>query len=473
MTQTAYLMYTYQRLLSVILPIAIILILVGCFPIYLLARHIVAQYRLTKDQQLLKRGKMSCVLVAVVIVIVSALAVALIVGSRGSSKTDSNLESVLHIFVIAAVPVIIGELIGARVGFSLYKPVADKWMRSQQLEKLSRSDPIWNEEYMLQGVCNVFRAYQRDWSNLDTVTTQSYMTSRRHRHTELMMQAFREAGRRNKVTIRRIEHIEIGSVIDMRDNERDRFEAVIFADVASQLVDVVSGCVMSNKKLSIMENWQFQRHYDTWLLNQISPLVSVDNVREADIQLFANRHRACYLLDWGCMLLPTRGQIFGSHAFRTANVNNCVVGRMSSTGRAVRDDVIYQIYTYMPRLCVKPGLSDVYLVGQMSLPKEYGNIVVRRRQTFQPQIKGLHKIEMGYSAFNDKYEIYAESKEQVTVFELLHPVMTQTLIDAPFPINLEVIDRAVYFYAPLAQTNAGNYSDMLKILQAAYRELKL
>ena len=51
--------------------------------------------------------------------------------------------------------------------------------------------------------------------------------------------------------------------------------------------------------------------------------------------------------------------------------------------------------------------------------------------------------------------------------------MIQTLIDVPLPINLEVIDRAVYFYVPLYQTNADNYSAMLKVLQAAYRELKI
>lgn len=473
MTQTAYSMYTYQRLLSVVLPCAIALILIGFFPIYLLARHFAAQHRLTRNEALLKQGKTLCMLVAVVVVIVTALTTALVTGSFNASSVANTVEPVLSTFIIAAVPVIIGELIGARVGFDLYRPVADKWVRSQQLAELARQDPIWNEEYMLQGVRNVFRAYQRDWSNLNIAATRSYLTPRYHRHVELMMRALRDTGRRNKVTIRRIEHIEIGSFVDMRNNERDRFEAVIFADVTSQLIDVASGRIMDNKKLSIMENWQFQRHYDTWLLNQISPLVSIDDAREADIQLFANRHGAYYSLHWGRVLLPTRGQIFGSHAFRTADVSNYVIGQMKSTGRATRDDAVYQIYTYVRRPYMGVNPSGEYLIGQMPLPKEYGNIVVRRRQPLQPKIRGLHKIEIGYDRFNDKYDVYAESKEQVTVFELLHPVMIQTLIDIPFPINLEVIDRAVYFYVPLYQTNADNYSTMLKVLQAAYRELKI
>ena len=51
--------------------------------------------------------------------------------------------------------------------------------------------------------------------------------------------------------------------------------------------------------------------------------------------------------------------------------------------------------------------------------------------------------------------------------------MMQTLVDAPFAINIEVIDNAIYFYAPLSRTSAKDYQAMLSVLQAAYRELKM
>ena len=86
MTQTAYSMYTYQRLLSVVLPCAIALILIGFFPIYLLARHFAAQHRLTRNEALLKQGKMLCMLVAVVVVIATALTTALVTGSFNASS---------------------------------------------------------------------------------------------------------------------------------------------------------------------------------------------------------------------------------------------------------------------------------------------------------------------------------------------------------------------------------------------------
>ena len=63
-------------------------------------------------------------------------------GSFTRQSVADTVEPVLSTFIIAAVPVIIGELIGARVGFDLYRPVADKWVRSQQLAELARQDPI-------------------------------------------------------------------------------------------------------------------------------------------------------------------------------------------------------------------------------------------------------------------------------------------------------------------------------------------
>lgn len=51
--------------------------------------------------------------------------------------------------------------------------------------------------------------------------------------------------------------------------------------------------------------------------------------------------------------------------------------------------------------------------------------------------------------------------------------MIETLTNAPFEINIEVIDNIIYFFANLRATDASNYVAMLSILQSAYLELKL
>ena len=107
-------------------------------------------------------------------------------------------------------------------------------------------------------------------------------------------------------------------------------------------------------------------------IRQLPPNVRVPVASSAS----PNQAGAYYSLDWGRMLLPSRGQIFGGSVYKTADVNNHVIGRMQSTGRIFADDVIYQIYTYSQ----KPYDNSrvVYLVGQMFVPKLYGNILLCR-----------------------------------------------------------------------------------------------
>ena len=150
------------------------------------------------------------------------------------------------------------------------------------------------------------------------------------------------------------------------------------------------------------------------------------------------------------------------------------IGRMKSTGRIYRDDVVYQIYTYSAKPFYESTSKEIYLVGQLAVPKRYGNILIARRSVFKnPAKHGRIEVSLESSEFNNKYRVLADSVEQVTSFELLHPAMMQVLIDAPFEINIEVIDNIIYFYVLLRNTNADNYAAMLSILQAAYRELKL
>ena len=85
----------------------------------------------------------------------------------------------------------------------------------------------------------------------------------------------------------------------------------------------------------------------------------------------------------------------------------------------------------------------------------------------------IFKVELESSEFNRKYHVYASAPEQVTAFELLHPAMMQTLLDAKYNISIEVIGNSIYFYAPMRRTSVATYEEMMRVLQAAYRELKM
>jgi hypothetical protein len=61
--------------------------------------------------------------------------------------------------------------------------------------------------------------------------------------------------------------------------------------------------------------------------------------------------------------------------------------------------------------------------------------------------------------------------DKVTSFELLNPAFMAELYDMDLPINIEVVDNIVYFYARISQATT-RYEDMLKVLQRSHRELK-
>jgi len=122
--------------------------------------------------------------------------------------------------------------------------------------------------------------------------------------------------------------------------------------------------------------------------------------------------------------------------------------------------------------------TESYLVGQISLPKSYGGILIRRTDDGgkfkifgDKKPSGYEKVELEWGDFNKRYNVYATNLEQVTVFELLNPQFMLELHDFNLPINIEVVDNVVYFYCKL-QRNNQEYSTMLNVLKRAYKELK-
>ena len=438
------------------------------------ARYTAKAYR-QDDKSILDHGKTVCVLVSVVLVPVFAvIATALYVSELKTSSVGSYIFGFIVSCVFGAV--------GALLGYSSRSDPYIKAIRARdaakrtraQLAKAAANDAIWNDSYLQQGVQKVFMAYQKDWSNLDAAATKAYLTPRYYEHASLMLEAFKDAHRCNKTNVIQYQGSQLLSFTDNADNSQDAFNALVVAQVDDRLYDSDTNMLLDSSNYVLRETWRFQRIGNSWYLDGINPSTEAEGTRAGKIQRFAEQHGAFYSLDWGRMLLPQRGEIFKSNSFKVADVNNHVIGRMQSTNRAVADDVVYQIYTYSAKPYYQSRAKDVYLIGQLAVPKRYGNIlIVRRSKAFRVSKSGRVEMQFESSEFNDKYRVLADSAEQVTSFELLHPAMLQTLIDAPFEISIEVIDNIIYFYAPLGETRAEHYEQMLSILQAAYRELKL
>lgn len=173
-----------------------------------------------------------------------------------------------------------------------------------------------------------------------------------------------------------------------------------------------------------------------------------------------------YSLDWGWLLLPQRGQLFGNASFKNSDVNNHVIGEWNGH--------IVQLYTFIPA----KSNAENYLVAQIALPKSYGGIIIKRnkgRQWFSHAPRGYQTVSMEWPDFNKRYTVYATDVDQVTSFELLNPKFMADLYDKELPFNIEVVDNVVYMYAPttkmLISGSQQRYAAALDVLQAAYKEL--
>ncbi len=325
-------------------------------------------------------------------------------------------------------------------------------------------DQLANVNPDQKAIRDIFINYENDWGALNTANFVNYMTPRYQAHATLLMRAFADARRRNPVVINTYYGARLmGNYAEIRANAND-----ILLDTRTNKV------LYEDDNVNVNEYWRFSRGGDgKLLLDGIDQPTADVATRERDIQAFASGNGAYYSLDFGRLLLPTTGVIFQQDSFRRADVNNHVIGQMNDTGHLVSDDVVYQIYTYSA-LPYRDENAVVYLVGQLAVPKDYGRIVIVRNHGILTQKPhGLNELQTESGDFNKYYRVFASNADQVTSFELLNPKMMETLTNAPFEINIEVIDNIIYFFANLRATDASNYAAMLSILQSAYRELKL
>ena len=284
-------------------------------------------------------------------------------------------------------------------------------------------------------------------------------------HNALMVHALMLAGRRNAVNSPTITQAVVTNVYDADNNDDDIAVVGINATANDQLIDTKSNSIIFTDNSPFTEFWRFKRSGDTWLLDGIQQATASiwrDNV---ELEIFATQNGYYYSQDWGWLLLPRHGQLFGDAKFGTSDVNNHVIGVYNQT-------LLVQLYTYVPK---PDSAGKSYLIAQASLPKSYGDIIVRRRKGFHPfGIKGLRQISTEWPDFNKKYQVFATNPEQATSLELLNPKYMEQLEAAPFEVNIEVIDNVVYLYAREgAIINPEHYSTMLGLLQAAFKEMRL
>lgn len=392
--------------------------------------------------------------------------VALDVGLHIAGWISAAVYGVLLAFMFKGwgIAMALAGFVGMGAGlYSWFGKVKQSKFVKSTLKTAASKDAAWDETQLTQHANTVFARYQADWSASNAEAMRAYLSPRYQHHAALLLYALQLLERRNVVENPHIESTTIVGANDHVDNAQDTFTVGIAAQAHDQLIDARTGNALFTDTDGFTEYWRFVRSGQTWLLDGIQQATESNWVHNPQLEAFASSKGYYFSSDMGWLLIPAKGQFFGSAKFGTSDINNHVIG--------LQNETLVQLYTYRPTA----EASKSYLIAQMNVPrKNYGQIIVRRKKTLQLfGVKGLERIETEWIDFNKKYEVFAASHEQATSFELLNPRYMEQLEAAPFEVNIEVVDNVVYFYTEENKADATNYEAMMKLLQAAWQEMRL
>lgn len=365
-------------------------------------------------------------------------------------------------FEAIAIPVgaAIGVVTGSQNVFGKIRAAVQK--TKAKVTAAASADSAWQESALQQTITNTFTRYQKDWSDFNLNNIREYTTPKYFQHVSLMLAALHAMGRQNAVDDVRVESQFIADIQDNADNTKDRFTAVITARANDKLVDTKQQKVLYTDNSRFTEYWHFIRDDHTWRLDGIEQATADPEQLHGAIYRFAAQSNMFFSLDWGWLLLPQRGILFNQARFKTSDINNHVIGQWNG--------ILVQLYTY--RLAAYNNNYPTYQIAQITLPKSYGGIIIRRKKLFNIPPRGYQKITFEWPDFNDRYVVFATDMDKVTSFELLNPKFMADLYDKQLKVDIEVVDNVVYLYSKLS-ANETKYPEMMAILQQAFRELKL
>lgn len=337
------------------------------------------------------------------------------------------------------------------------------------LADAAQKDSVWDEQKLHALARSIFMRYQGDWTRLDTSKLSEYATTRYTNKVSLMLKMLRDLNRQNAVIDPQIIKIDTINVQDSQDDSQDFFTVMIEAQAKDMLIDMGSNKTIFQDNKSFIEFWSFQRSESTWLLSDIEQSTAKQLSSDTTLQELAKQQGMFYSLDMGWLFLPSRGQVFHNGMFGISDINNHLVGLVNG--------ILTQMYTYNSYY---NNDSKNYVIGQITVPKSYGSILVRPKQKLltldsSNNIKeptGSQKYDFEWPDFNRKFEVFATDADRLASFELINPKFMEMMYAIDESLVLEVTDNIIFFRVS-QKTSLETYAQLLGLLKQAYKELKL
>ena len=388
--------------------------------------------------------------------------------SHGSSDGDGELTPLDAVFIGLFVIIVIVTMIKS----------------SKKAPKFHDNNNTATEMRLHEEAKQIFEKYQADWSSFNYENIKQYTTSHYYQHASLMLDLLRDMHRVNKVSSLKVRKVYLLDPVPEEITLPRKIRVAYLFDGLDEVEDTVTNRnlyrAFANK---ITETWNYIYDGKSLKLDGISqPTESASHLVKS-LAVFANQNNLFYSPDWGRYALPSRGLIFGGATMREADINNHVIGRWvpkSANGSAhqnsaasVSEEILVQLYTYAER--PDQATSSYYIVGQINVPKNYLGVIVKskRFKTGHRPDKTYEKFELEWNKFNDRYDVYAASRDALPAFELLNPKFMEYLYNTNPSYNLEVVDNVIYIYASIKNVSAEDYQELLEVLKKAYDELKM
>ena len=363
------------------------------------------------------------------------------------------------------IPVIIFFAIFALIMYLKWRQKKQKIEKAQQVLSVAENkDAMWQEDAVMTRVRDVFMRFQQDWSNFDIEKMKEYLSEEYLKRMTLELSVLKNEGRKNIMENVSLNSAVIMEAVDAENNNQDKITVEISASAKDTLFDVKSDKSLYTDNSPFVEYWTFARENDVWKLDIIKQATEDKAMGESQIAEFAEKNNFYYDADFGWLMMPNKGVIFRKTNFQNSDINNHVIGYFR--------EKIVEFYTYIPNPQNNKSLETNYIVAQAIIPKQYNDILVRKkRKLFNFGPFGLRRVQTESNDFERKFCIWADAKDQATSFELLTPNFMEKIYALPYELNIEVVGNVLYFYAKSRQDI--NYDSMLEILSWAFDEMKM
>lgn len=405
--------------------------------------------------------------------------------------TDSSSGDVLTNFVGLFLRFGVFGMIALTGAITTARAIRRKLLAAEKnVADAAANDPFWNEETMLARAREVIITFFNAWTAEDVPGLEAILSENMRKATALELAELELEKRKSLFTNFTVSTMKLIEAYDDSDNTKDSFSVLATTAGSRVLTDETGGALIANHDPNT-DIWKFVRVGDTWMLDSIAagdeaaqilfsgvgssiftaPLFAKTGALAVGLEL-KNNYGFFEDSAFGKMMVPMHGAIF-----------NDIIAQGSGTG--VYDHILTKQYriglfeskiiqAFVLSVLEQQGKTTVevpkYYVAVVTLPKSYGDILIRHKTFLSSAPRALVKRDTESEDFNKMFSVYSTDQESMETFELLSPTFMEKLLAANLPVTIEAVGNTLYVaFEDLSLVTA---EPLLRLLSGAYEEIK-